>query len=106
MCSLWWYGPVAKTWNICMTTPKSMGMAARRRCTSRTWITTGAWTFEQMPPNGPLGRTHHGKDLYNTAFACPWKRIQVCHVPCTPSEVTPLTNGVNIGREQRPLGYG
>ena len=44
--------------------------------------------------------------ICSTPFACPWKGIQVCQVTCTPSEVTPLTNGVNMGREQRPLGYG
>ena len=104
----WWYGLVAKTRSTYLSRPKLllMGGAARRRCTSRTWMTTGAWTSEQMPPKGPLGKTHHGKDPCSTAFACPWKRIQVCQVPCTPSEVIPLTNGMNMGQEQRLLGYG
>ena len=65
-----------------------------------------AWTSEHMPPKGPLGKAHHGKDLCSTASACLWRRIQVCQAPCTPSEATPLTNGVNMGQEQRPLGYG
>ena len=65
------------------------------------------WSYERMHPKGPLGKTHHGKDHCSTAFACPWKRIQVCQVTCTrdPSEVTPLTNGVKMGREKRLLGF-
>ena len=65
-----------------------------------------AWTSEPMHPKGCLGKTHHGKDLCSTAFACPWKKMQVCQVSCTPSEETPLTNGVKMGWEQRPLGRG
>ena len=53
-----------------------------------------------------LGKTHHAKDLCSTPCACPWRRIQVCQPPCTPSEATPLTNGVNMDHEQRPLGCG
>ena len=68
ICSWWWYGPPAKTWSTYLSMPKLpwMRMAARRRCTLRTWMTTGARTFEQMPPKGPLGKTHHGKDLCST----------------------------------------
>ena len=69
-------------------------------------MTTAAWTYEQMPPKGPPGKSHHGKDLCSTTFACPWKRIHVGQVPCTHPEVTTLTNGVNSGQEQCPLGYG
>ena len=84
----------------------SMGMAARRRCVSRTWMMTSAWTSEQMPPKGPLGEKHQGKDLCSIAFAFPWKRIQICQVPCTSLEVHPLTTGVSMGQEQLPLGCG
>ena len=42
----------------------------------------------------------------STPSACPWRRIQVCQAPCNPSEATPLANGVDMGQEQRPLGYG
>ena len=46
--------PVAKTCSTYLSIPKLpwMRMAARRRCTLRTRMTTGAWPSEQMPPRG------------------------------------------------------
>ena len=73
ICSWWWYGLVAKTWSTYLRMPKLpwMGMAAKRRCTSRTWMRTSAYTSEQMPHWAPLGKTHHGKDLCSTALNLP-----------------------------------
>ena len=54
----------------------------------------------RCPPRGLSQKHIMARTFAAPPLTCPWRRIQVCQTPCTPSEATPLTKGVYMGQEQ------
>ena len=112
VCKWWWHGLVAKTSGEHMEHLFEYAQATVDVDGGQEMVyldnldDDGCLDLRADAPQGASRKNAFGKDLCSTASACALRRIQVCQAPCSPSEGTPLSNGVHMAQEQRALGCG